>query len=169
MLPTFRAFFAIIVGAIRSLPVLAVLLIILVWTSAGIAPTVVAFLSLFPMLYTGISAALLRVDYKLIEMSRTYRVPLKKQIFGLYLPSALPAVCMECGAAFSFGLKAVVSAEVLARSANSLGNMASDMQINTAIPQLFAMIIVVCLTGILVESIGVWLGHLAQRGMDNAN
>ncbi|MBQ7332559.1 MAG: ABC transporter permease subunit [Opitutales bacterium] len=144
MLPTFRAFFAPMVGIIRSLPVLAVLLIILVWTrSASIAPAVVAFLSLFPMLYTGISAALLRVDYQLIEMSRTYRVPIKKQIFGLYLPSALPAVCMECGAAFSFGLKAVVSAEVLARTANSLGNMASDMQrIDTAIPQFFAVIIV---------------------------
>lgn len=169
MVPTFRAFFAPIIGIIRSMPVLAVLLIILVWTSAGTAPTVVAFLSLFPMLYTGISAALMRVDTKLIEMSRVYKVPLIKQMTTLYLPSALPAVCLECGAAFAFGLKAVVSAEVLARAANSLGTMLNDMQYHSQIPMIFALVIVVCITGILAEGFGSVLSKYTQRRMSNAD
>ncbi len=169
MVPTFRVFFAPIMGVIRSMPVLAVLLIILVWTSAGTAPTVVAFLSLFPMLYTGISAALMRVDTKLIEMSRVYKVPLRKQITTLYLPSALSAVCLDCGAAFAFGLKAVVSAEVLARAAHSLGAMANDMQIYSQIPALFALVIVVCVTGILAESLGSVLAKWTERRMGNAD
>ena len=58
LLPAFAKFFAPIVAALRSLPVLAVSLILIIWFGAGGTPIAVAFLSLFPMLYTAILAAL---------------------------------------------------------------------------------------------------------------
>ena len=58
LVPWFERFFAPIVSVLRSMPILAVLLILLSFLDAGKAPIAVAFLSLFPMLYVGVLAAL---------------------------------------------------------------------------------------------------------------
>ncbi|MFQ7078776.1 MAG: ABC transporter permease [Christensenellaceae bacterium] len=116
LVPPVGRFLAPLVSVLRSLPTMAVILIILVWTTPKTAPVVVAFLALFPLLYAGISAALASVDPKLVEMSRVYRVPVRKRIFGLYLPSAAPYALREASAALSFSLKLTVSAEVLANT-----------------------------------------------------
>lgn len=151
LLPTFKAFFAPIVSVLRSLPTLAVLLVLLVWTGANGAPVVVAFLSLFPMLYAGVAAALSGVDNALVEMSRVYKVPLKKRILQLYLPSIAPQVLQEAGAATSFALKLVVSAEVLAATWKSLGGMLQEAKLYLDMPLLFALVCVSFLTGLLLE------------------
>ena len=163
LLPTFARIFAPIVAVIRTLPVFAVVYVLLVWTNAGVAPVTVAFLSLFPMLYAGIFAALSNVDGDLLEMSRVYKVPLKTQIFRLYVPSVLPYAAREGGAALGFSLKLVVSAEVLVRTARSLGGLMQDVQA-TDMPQLFAMVIVVCIVGAIFEILGEAVARTVERG-----
>ena len=152
-----------IVSMLRSLPTLAVLLILLVWAGAAKAPIIVAFLSLFPMLYAGMSAALSQVDAELVEMSRVYRVPLKKQIFQLYLPSALPYVLREAGAAVSFSLKLVVSAEVVAQTYKSLGGMLQDAKFYAEMPKMFALVTLTFLFGLALELIGAWVANFVER------
>ncbi|MBQ8308658.1 MAG: ABC transporter permease subunit [Clostridia bacterium] len=163
LLPSFGRFFAPIVGFFRSLPTLAVLLIILVWTSAAIAPVVVAFLSLFPSLYAGFFAAFTGVDKDLIEMSRVYRVPLKKRVFCLYLPSVLPLVARESAAAISFALKLVASAEVLAGTFQSLGGLMQEAKAYLQIPQLFALVSIAFLLGLLLETLGMLAARAIER------
>lgn len=153
LVPSFGRILSPIASALRSLPVLAVLLILLIWWGAAYAPVAVAFLSLFPMLYAGISAALSQVDGELVEMSRIYRVPLKKRIFELYLPSAAPYVLRESGAALSFSLKLVVSAEVIARTAKSLGGLMDEARAYQEIPTLFALVLVTFAAAILMEGL----------------
>lgn len=167
LLPIVARVLSPIVTALRSLPVLAILLILWLILGAGDAPIAVAFLSLFPMLYAGILAALSGVDKDLIEMSRVYRVPLKKRIFSLYLPSAAPYVLQESGAALAFSLKLVVSAEVVARTARSLGGMMSDAKADAwGVPTLFALVVAVFLTAIVLESVTALLARAAQRGKE---
>ena len=162
LLPTFGRFLSPIVSMIRSLPTLAVLLILLVWAGAAKAPIIVAFLSLFPMLYAGMSAALFQVDNELLEMSRVYRVPLKRQILDLYLPSMSPYVLREAGAAFSFSLKLVVSAEVLANTYKSLGGMMQESRLYLEMPTLFALVVLTFLFGLALEFIGVWAANFVE-------
>lgn len=163
LLPVFGRFFAPIVSVMRSLPTLAVLLIVLVWAGAGTAPVVVAFLSLFPMLYAGFSAALAEVDGGLLEMSRAYRVPLKKRIFDLYLPSVAPQALKTSGAAVSFAIKLVASAEVLAATWKSLGGMMQEAKIYLDMPLLFALVCVTCLTGLVLELLFAVAANVAER------
>lgn len=163
MLPSFGRFFMPIVSALRSLPTLAVLLILLVWWGVGFAPVAVAFLSLFPMLYAGISAALSQVDNELVEMSRAYKVPLKKQITQLYIPSALPYVLRESGAAVSFSLKLVVSAEVIANTAKSLGGLLQEAKNYSEIPMLFALVGVAFIIGFIFELVCVGIANAVER------
>ncbi len=163
LLPSFRAVFAPLVAIFRSLPVLAVALILLVWWGAGSAPIAVAFLSLFPMLYTSILAALSEVDEELIQMSRAYNVPLKKRIFSLYLPAAAPYVVREGGGALSFALKLVVSAEILVSTYGSLGGMMQELKAYLDMPTLFGIVILTFLTALLLECLVAWLARAIER------
>lgn len=151
MVPSLEAIFAPIVSALRSLPVLAVLLILLSFLKAGVAPVAVAFLSLFPMLYVGILAALTGIDREVIEISRLHGASAFTRIFRIYLPLSAPYILRESGAALSFSLKLVVSAEVLANTAQSLGGMMQEAKIYAELPQLFALVCVTFLLGLMLE------------------
>ena len=161
--PAFRSVFAPLLGVLRSLPVLAVLLILLVWTGGNTAPVIVAFLSLFPMLCTTVFSALCGVDKELLEMSKAYKVPVKTQIKKLYLPAVAPTLVKEGGASLAFGVKLVVSAEVLARTKDSLGVMMQDAKIYEQLPMLFALVLVVCVLGFVLESAFVAVANGMQR------
>ena len=164
LVPTFAQIFSPIVTALRSIPVLAVLLILWLILGAESAPIAVAFLSLFPMLYTAVLAALSGVDEDLIVMSRVYNVPLKKRIFSLYLPAAAPYVLKESGAALAFSLKLVVSAEVVARTAKSLGGMMSDAKADVwGVPTLFALVVATFLTAVVLETVIALIARTVER------
>lgn len=162
LLPPFRRFFAPIAAMLRSLPVLAVLLILLVCVGAANAPIAVAFLSLFPMLYSSVLAALCGVDTELTEMSRVYKVPLARRIFSLYLPQVSPYVIREGGAALSFSLKLVVSAEVIANTYESLGGMMQEAR-SYEVPDLFALVILTFAVALVLEGVTALIAAAVER------
>ncbi len=151
LVPALERFLAPVLSALRSLPVLAVLLILLTILGAAEAPVAVAFLSLFPMLYTGILAALSGIDKQVIDASRVHGTPVYRRITHIYLPLAAPYVLRECAGAVSFSLKLVVSAEVLAQTAKSLGGMMQEAKIYQEIPTLFALVFVTFAVGLILE------------------
>ena len=151
MRPAVGSFLAPIMSALRSLPVLAVLLIFLAFLNAGVAPIAVAFLSLFPMLYTGILAALSGLDRHLIEVSRVYGTPWYTRVVKVYLPLTSPYVLREAGGALSFALKLIVSAEVVSQTAKSLGGMMQSAKVYGELPQLFALVGVSFIVGLVLE------------------
>lgn len=161
--PWFSLFFTPIVSVLRSMPVLGVLLIILVWAGADTAPIVVAFLSLFPTLYAGFSAALSGVDENLIAMSKVYKVSAWKRIMKLYIPSAAPIAIKESGAALAFCVKLVVSAEVLASTWKSIGGLMQESKLYLDMPMLFALVCVTFLLGLLLETVGFWAAACVER------
>ncbi len=163
MVPSFGRILAPIVSMLRSLPTLAVLLILVVWAGAAETPIIAAFLSLFPMLYAGVLAALYQVNEELLEMSRVYHVPLKKQILKLYLPAAAPYVLREAGAAASFAVKLTVSAEVLANTAKSLGGMMQDARLFLEMPSLCALVAIAFFVGLLLETLGTIAANAVER------
>ncbi len=162
--PAFRAFIAPVVAVFRSLPVLAVLLIFLIWFQAGFAPVLVAFLSLFPVLYTATFSVLAGVDSAWIEMSKAYRVPRSVQIQKLYMPALFPRLVRESGGALGFGVKLVVSAEVLARTKDSLGVWMQDAKLYEQLPTLFALVLVACALGFVLETVCALFAKRLQRG-----
>ena len=162
--PAFARIFAPIVTIIRVLPVFAIVFMLLAWTNAIITPALVAFLSLFPMLYTAFLGAFSGVDTNLVEMSKIYNVPLKKRITKLYLPSVAPFVVKEIGAGLSFGVKLVVSAEVLVQTRKSVGALVLETQyLYEELAQTFALVIAVCLIGFLLECLGAMLAKRVER------
>ncbi len=162
--PVLQGFFAPVVSAFRSMPVLAVLLILLTFLSAGSAPVAVAFLSLFPMLYTGILAGISGVDRQLVEVTRLNGTPFFRRVFKVYLPLSSPYIVREAGAGLAFSVKLIISAEILASTAKSLGGMMQEAKAYPdGLPRLFALIIVTFLIGLIVECIFSILAGIADK------
>ena len=149
--PVFGRFLAPIVACLRALPTLAVLLLLLVFLGGNGAAVAVGVSALFPMLYTSFYHSLAGVDGKMKELCAVYEVPIKRQIEGLYLPQVLPKAVASSGAALSFALKLTVSAEILAVTFQSLGGLMQEAKLYAEIPQLFALVGVSFVVGLLME------------------
>lgn len=161
--PVFSKILAPVVGILRSLPTMAVLLMILIWTTPADAPVVVGFLALFPILYTGTYAALSTVDKKFVDLCRVYKIPVYKRITKMYLPMSLPYILRECSAGLSFGVKLTVSAEIMASTYISIGSLMNKAGIYYQTAKLFALTVFVIFTGLLLESLGVLLARAVER------
>ncbi len=147
----FKSFMSPLVAVMRTLPTLAVVLLLLLWTSVRAAPVIVTVLLLFPVEYAQICAAIEGVDGELLQMARVYRVSKKDRMLKIYLPLASPNVLSQLGANFSLGLKVTISAEVLANTYTSLGGMMQSARSFLEMPRLAALTVVAVVTGLLID------------------
>ena len=152
-----------IISILRSLPVFAVLLIILVFVLRTNVPVVVCVLSLFPIVYSQTLTYLSTIDPKQKQMLKLYKVPLKKQITSVYLKGYLPLFLKQLGESFSFALKLIVSAEILASVYKSICGDMSAAYDATNVTALFSLTLIICLLGVVVELIGKLISSKMER------
>ncbi len=148
-----RGFLAPVVSFLRTLPTMAVILALLVWTNPLVAPVVVTVLVLFPVVYAQALAAFDGVTAEYGQFVRAYGVGWGRKIGKMYLPLAAPAVLSQCGSLISMGIKVMVSAEVLSSTFQSLGGMMTEAQIYLNMPRLLALTVAAVLLGFLVEGV----------------
>lgn len=147
----FKVVFACLISVVRTLPTMAVTLMLLIWSSPRIAPAIVTALVLFPMVYSQFAAAIDGVDPGLLEMAEVYRVPAREKLIKIILPSVAPEVISQVGAGLSLGLKVMVSAEVLSYTLSSLGGLMQQARLYAEMPR-FAALTVLCIAlGLLLE------------------
>ena len=149
----FAYFMRPIAAIFRSLPTMAVLLLILIWFTPRTSPVTVtvAILVLFPMIYSQLYAQISGVSGELIEMSKVYKLTRMQRLKCIYLPQVLPATVIDTGTNLSFGLKLIISAEVMVATRVAIGGMMSQAQIYGNMPRLAALTLVAVLFGIAVE------------------
>ena len=146
-----RAFFAPIVSVLRTLPTMAVILMLLLWTTPSVAPVGVSALVLFPAVYAAALAGLDEAGEEYGELMRAFHVPLGRRIAKMYLPLAAPVLLRQAGGIFSLGLKVVISGEVLASTYRSLGGMMQEAKMYLEMPRLMALTLIVLLLGFVLE------------------
>ena len=147
----FSAFMRPIVAFFRTLPTMAVLLIILVWMTPRTAPVAVTFLVLFPMIYTQLTLGIEGVDGGLLQMAKVYRLTAKQKLTCIYLPQLAPQTVEQTGTNLSFGLKLTISAEVMASTYTALGGMMTEAQAYMNLPRLTALTLVSVIFGVALE------------------
>lgn len=158
-----RGFLAPIISILRTVPTMAIILILLLWTTPSVAPVIVAVFVLFPAVYAAALAALDEVDSEYGELVRAFRVNKKRQISKLYLPLAAPPLLKQAGAIFSMGLKVTVSGEVLASTYKSLGGMMQEAKMYFPMSNLIALTLMTVLLGFLLEGACVLACKLIVR------
>ena len=121
LLPVFAKILSPIVIILRSVPTMSIILLALIWLDSKSAPVLIAFLILFPQLYSSFLSALNAVKEELIDMSKASKVPVFKRVIGLYVPEILPSSIDAMKSSVSFGVKITIAGEVLAQTFNSMG------------------------------------------------
>lgn len=106
---------------VQAVPVLAVILIALIWFGSEQVPVFTAVLMGMPVMTEGVIQGVRGADPGLVEMARAYRVPGFRIFTGIQLPSALPFLAAAARASLGLTWKVVVAAEVLAQPIHGIG------------------------------------------------
>ncbi len=158
-----RAFLSPVVSVLRTVPTMAIILILLLWTNALVAPVIVTLLVLFPAMYAAMLAAADEVRAEYGELVRAFKVPARRAVVKLYAPLCAPAVLAQSGSVLSMGLKITVSGEVLSQTFRSLGGMMQNAQLFIEMPTLLALTLLVVAAGFLLEGGCALLKRAAVR------
>jgi NitT/TauT family transport system permease protein len=170
--PFLRALCSPALSVIKATPVASFIVLALVWMKSGSIPTFTAFLMVLPIVWLNTHAGLLSADEELLEMARAFRLSRRTVFAKIYLPSALPYFTAACGTGAGLAWKAGIAAEVLGRTALSMGKEIYDAKIYLETVDLFAWTAVLILFSVLFEKlILVWLRRMNRRftgGMQDA-
>ncbi len=147
----FNSFIKPLMGVLRTLPTLAVILILLFWTNPLVAPVVVTVLVLFPMIFSQLYTAVNGIDEGVIEMAEVYKIGRREKLTKIYLPLISPHILSQTGANISLGIKVMISAEVLAGTYKSLGGLMQNARFYIDMPRLTALTIIAVIIGIIID------------------
>ncbi|MDO9154937.1 MAG: ATP-binding cassette domain-containing protein [Paludibacter sp.] len=136
--PFWKSFFHPLVVFTRSIPVISLVLIALLWFSPDNLPVFIAFLTMFPILYQNILNGLELTDKKLIDMSKVFGKSSIIRFTSIYLPSAKSVIFGGISSAMGFGWRAVIIGEVLAQPLHGIGTNMKQAQSYINISELIA-------------------------------
>ncbi|MDE7307041.1 MAG: ABC transporter permease subunit [Clostridia bacterium] len=162
---SFKAALKPVMVVIRTLPTMAVVLIILKVTLGNktMSPVIVTSLVLLPMIYAQIIAAAEGIDGGIKQMARVYGISKKERLFKIYLPLVSPNILSQTGANISLGLKVLISAEVLVNTARGLGGMMQSSSAAAEVANLAALTLAAIVLGLLVELAFSQLSRINRR------
>lgn len=143
--------------ALRSIPSLAWVPVLLLWMGIDEAPkiTMVAIGAFFPV-HLSVVSGIRGVDRKLIELGEVNRLGRRALFFRILLPAALPQIFTGLRTGLSLAWMFVVAAELIAAT-RGLGYLLSDGR-ETGRPDIvFGAIILLAALGKISDSLLRWL------------
>lgn len=148
-----RDIIAVPVAVIKATPVASFIILALVWISSRNLSIFIAFLMVFPIIYTNILSGIENTDIKLLEMTDIFRVPFLRKLRYIYLPAIMPFFRSSCAVGLGLCWKAGVAAEVIGISPGSIGAKLYDAKIYLNTPDLFAWTIMIIVVSISFEKL----------------
>ncbi len=123
-----------IISVIRTIPVMSVILIAMIWFKTDMVPVFVCFLMIFPIITANVSQGISEVDKSLIEMASAFKLSKSNILFHITIPSTIPFVLAGVRAAVGVAWKSVIAAEVLSQPIKAIGTgiQFSQMNLETA-------------------------------------
>ena len=145
--------FSPILGAIRAVPSLAWIPLLILWFKIGEESKIILIVigAFFPV-YTTVSAALRHVDRQLVEAGRAFGLNGARLFTTVQLPAVLPSVVSGLRLALAQAWLFLVAAELIA-SSMGLGFLLIDSQNNGRIDRIFLAIVLLALLGKLTDSL----------------
>lgn len=154
-----------VMAVLRTLPTMAVILIILKMTcgNRALSPVIVTVLVLLPLIYTRINASFENLGEDVEDMAKVYRIGFRDRLFKMYLPVALDGTLSSFGADISLGLKVMISAEVLASTSKGLGGMMQLSSVAAETATLAALTLAAVVIGLIVDFAFSQLSRITKK------
>lgn len=152
-----RELLAPLVAAVKAVPVVSFIILALVWLDGKSLPLFISALMVFPTVYLNVLAGIDAADRRLLEMARVFRVPLRRQLGGIWLPQVLPY--FRAAASLGMGLcwKAGAAAEVIGLPAGTIGERLYTAKVYFQTPDLFAWTAVIVAVSVAFEKAFLYL------------
>ena len=140
-------FYLVIIIFLKSIPTMAFIVIVLIWTSKEFAPIIIGIVISFPIFYDVILNSLLDIDKDLLQVFNIYRIEIIDKIITLIIPVILIAIKKVINSTLSLIFKVVISGEVYSQPQYGIGTIIQfeKMQLNTS--RIIAWMIII--TGIV--------------------
>lgn len=145
------------VTALKSMPVMSVILFAILWLNSNLVPVFACFLICYPVCYTNVLAGMDRIPTAYLELCQTFGVARRDQLAFIYLPGIRPELRSALSLMSGLSWKSVVAAEVLAVAPHSMGYRLMLAKSYLETEQLFAWTIGIILLSMLFE----WLVNRA--------
>ena len=159
--PFLRDLLAPVIGAMKAVPVVSFVVLVLIWAgSRGLSLYVTAEVVL-PILYLNTLEGLLGMDPKLLELAQVYHMGFVSRLRGIYLPGLRPQLTGALELAVGMAWKSGVAAEVIGQPAGSLGNSLYRAKIYLETDRILA---VSAVTAILSWGLGKLMLLALRRG-----
>ena len=105
----------------------------------------------FPIVFANIYQGMKSVDTGLLEVCKAYRIPKKKMIKSLYVPTVTPFFTSALLSSIGLGWKAGIAAEVLCTPVKSIGKAIFESKIYFEYVDLFAWTTAVIVLSLIFE------------------
>lgn len=161
-IPWVRAFLKPLIIALKSTPVMAVIILALLWFSSSNVPIFTCFLMCYPVVYTNIITGFDHVERQLLEMAQVFQVPRREVLKSIYLPHAKPYILSAITLSIGLAFKVIIAAEVLAVPQYSMGYNLLNAKVFLETEELFAWVVIVILLSSLCEKLAT--KFLLKRG-----
>lgn len=158
-----KHFFQPIIVVFRSIPVIAIVLIAMLWFNNNFLPIFIAFFSMFPIMYQSILGGLEHADKKLVEMAKVFGKTKPEIFMSIYLPSARQLMLDGLKTALGFGWRAVIIGEVLAQPMRGIGSKMKEAQAYINISELIAWTVVAIIISFVFDKILLYLGNMRTK------
>jgi sulfonate transport system permease protein len=150
---TWDLFFGSTLGAIRAVPSLAWVPLLILWLKIGEESkiTLIAIGAFFPV-FTMVSGSLRHVDRQLVEAGRAFGLSGVRLFTTIQLPAVLPSVISGLRLALAQSWLFLVAAELIA-SAAGLGFLLVDSQNNGRVDRILLAIVLLAIIGKATDSL----------------
>ena len=136
---------------IKATPVASFIVLAMIWIGAARVPTFITILIVLPVLWTNLDEGFSRIDPKLSEVTKVYKMPFFRRWKLLVVPSLKPYFLSACRTSLGLAWKAGIAAEIIAMPLNSIGTMIGEAKQYIETTTMFAWTLTVIILSLLIE------------------
>ena len=144
---------------IKAIPVASFIILAVVWLDEESLGTFISFLICLPVFYVNTVSGIESADPKLLEMTRMYRVGIRRKVKAVYLPALMPYLSAALDVAVGLAFKSGTAAEVIAIPGGSIGEKLYRAKIYFETGDMLAWTITI----VLMSALTSWLLRLIIR------
>lgn len=142
-----------IIGAMRSLPAVAVTLILMLAVGGNVTPVILGVLVIYPIMYSSAISRTATLPKELKEICILCGGGRLTTFKSVYLPCLAGGLPESLATTFSYNIKAVIGAEILAQTVNSLGMLMKLSQVYLQPAMLMAFVIAAVVVSVVAEAV----------------
>ena len=156
------------IRALRAVPVVSFVLLVLIWASSGALSVVIGFIMVMPVVYANIAEGIAARDPLLDELAQVFRLDARRRWWAITLPRLMPYLTASVRVGLGLCWKAGVSAEVIGLTSGSIGERLYQAKLLLSTADLFAWTAVIIVCAWVLEKLALTGLRAADRRLGKA-